>query len=181
LLLIARRYPQIFFKPLFSCAASNKELIIANYLRILITLSTYVPNILTSNAEMMSVALMGNLPNTGSADETSNPTWDQARLGHCVVMVELISRLRTLRKGAVSLFSLPLRESKLSHLTGCRARGACCIRYLAGISVGYLVGREGMLKRVLKCKYQPLNFVDRKGTLLSRFPNACSTPCFSMK
>jgi len=110
LLSTAKRYPQIFFRPLFSCAASNKELIIANYLRILITLSTYLPNILTSNAEMMSVALMGNLSNTGSIDETSDPTWEQARLGHCVVMVELISRLRTLRESAVGLFGLPWRE-----------------------------------------------------------------------
>lgn len=103
LLLVAKRYPQIFFKPLFLCAASNKELIIANYLRILVTLSTYMPNILTSNAEMISVALMGNLSNTGNGNETSNPTWGQARLGHCVIVVELISRLRTLRKSVVSL------------------------------------------------------------------------------
>ncbi|KAF9653663.1 hypothetical protein BDM02DRAFT_3135161 [Thelephora ganbajun] len=100
LLSTAKRYPQIFFKPLFLCAASNKELITASYLRTLVTLLTYLPNILTSNAEMMSVALMGNLSNTGSVDEASNLTWEQARLGHCVVMVELISCLRSLRKSA---------------------------------------------------------------------------------
>ena len=121
LLLIAKRYPQIFFKPLFLCATSNKELTIANYLRILFTLSTYVPNILTSNAEMMSVALMGNLSNSGSTDETSNPTWEQARLGHCVIVVELISRLRALRKkSAVGLLDLPLKGRELSDLTGFR-------------------------------------------------------------
>jgi len=144
----AKRYPQIFFRPLFSCAASNKELIIANYLRILITLSTYLPNILTSNAEMMSVALMGNLSSTGSIDETSNPTWEQARLGHCVVMVELISRLRTLRKSTVGLFYLPLEESNLSDLTGCRARRSCCVRHLAGISVSRPVRGKGIFKKV---------------------------------
>lgn len=111
MLLTAKRYPQVFFKPLFLCAASNKELIIANYLRILITLSTYLPNILTSNAEMMSVASMGNLSNTGSTEETNNPTWEQARLGHCVVMVELITRLRIVRKSAVGLFGLPLKRN----------------------------------------------------------------------
>jgi len=110
LLLIAKRYPQVFFKPLFLCAASNKELIIANYLRVLISLSTYLPNILTSNAEMMSVALMGNLSNTGSTDETTNPTWEQARLGHCVVMVELINRLRIVRKSTVGIFGLTLKK-----------------------------------------------------------------------
>lgn len=108
LLLIAKRYPQVFFKPLFLCAASNKELIIANYLRILITLSTYLPNILTSNAEMMSVALLGNLPITGTADEKNEPTWEQAKFGHCVVVMELICRLRALRKNAVGL-SCPIR------------------------------------------------------------------------
>jgi hypothetical protein len=111
LLSIAKRYPQVFFRPLFSCAASNREVIIANYLRILVTLSTYLPNILTSNAEMMSVALMGNLSNTGSTDEAKNPTWEQARLGHCVVVVELISRLKTLRKSTVSFFDMLANRS----------------------------------------------------------------------
>lgn len=106
LLLIAKRYPQVFFKPLFLCAASNKELIIANYLRILITLSTYLPNILTSNAEMISVALLGSLPNAGNTDEKREPVRERARLGHCVVVVELISRLRSLRKSAVGHFGL---------------------------------------------------------------------------
>lgn len=118
LLLIAKRYPQVFFKPLFLCAASNKELIIANYLRILVTLSTYLPNILTSNAEMMSVALLGNLPNTGSTDEKSEPTWEQARLGHSVVMVELINRLRALRKSTVSPFGALIERSNSSDLIG---------------------------------------------------------------
>ena len=146
LLMTAKRYPQVFFKPLFLCAASNKELIIANYLRILITLSTYLPNVLTSNAEMMSVALMGNLPNTRSTDEANNPTWEQARLGHCVVMVELISRLRTIRKSTVGLPVLPLKRSKLSNFAGyCPAR-ACCIRCFAGISVSHSVRGEGTLQ-----------------------------------
>ena len=146
LLLIAKRYPQIFFKPLFLCAASNKELVVANYLRILITLSIYVPNILTSNAEMMSVALMGNL-NAGGPDETSNPTWEQARLGYCVIMVELINRLRTLRKSAVSLLGLPLERSRLSGLIGRRARRPCYVCHLAGISVSCSLGREGTFRR----------------------------------
>lgn len=150
LLTIAKRYPQIFFKPLFLCAASNKELIIANYLRILITLSAYLPNILTSNAEMMSVALMGNLSNTRSGDETSNPAWEQARLGHCVVMVELMSRLRTLRKSTVSLLALPLRRSKLSNFIGCCAGRACCIRHFTGISVSYPARGEGTLQKSTK-------------------------------
>jgi len=115
LLSVAKRYPQVFFKPLFLCAASNKELTIANYLRILITLSTYLPNILTSNPEMMSVALMGNLSNTGSVDETIDPPWEQARLGHCVILLELISRMRTLRKSAVCLLGLPFRTNRLSN------------------------------------------------------------------
>jgi len=115
LLSIAKRYPQVFFKPLFLCAASNKELTITNYLRILITLSAYLPNILTSNAEMMSVALMGNLSNTGNVDETVDPTWEQARLGHCVILVELISRMRTLRKSAVCPLVLLSRGGKLSN------------------------------------------------------------------
>lgn len=143
LLLIAKRYPQVFFKPLFLCAASNKEVIIANYLRILITLSTYLPNILTSNAEMMSVVLLGNLSNTGSTDEKHEPTWGRARIGHCVVVVELISRLRALRKNAVRLFSPPVERSNSSDRIGYLVRKSRCIRHFIRISIGHPVGSEG--------------------------------------
>jgi len=179
LLSIAKQYPQILFKPLFLCAASNKELIIANYLRILMTISTYLPNILTSNAEMMSVALMGNLSNTGSIDETVDPTWEQARLGHCVILVELISRMRTLRKSAVCLLGPPFRRCKLSDLAGRFTRRTCCIRYLTGVSVGCPLGREGTSQKVTKI--QTPNPVNRREALLSRFPNAHFTVCFSMR
>ena len=153
LLSTAKRYPQVFFKPLFLCAASNKELIIANHLRVLITLSTYLPNILTSNAEMMSVALMGNLSNTGGIDETSNPTWEQARLGHCIVMVELINRLKTVRKSAVGFLGSSLERSKLSDLAARRARKSRCVRYLTGISASRPVGSKGMFR----AGYQSIN------------------------
>ena len=85
----------------------------------------------------MSVALMGNLPNTASTDETTSPTWEQARLGHCVIMVELINRLKALRKGAVSSLVLPSNKSGLSKFTGCCIGRAYRIRDLAGISASY--------------------------------------------
>lgn len=159
LLSTAKRYPQVFFKPLFSCAASNKELTIANYLRILITLSTYLPNILTSNAEMMSVALMGNLSNTGSVDETGNPTWEQARLGHCVVMVELISRLRALRKGAVGLFGLLTPRSDLTGLAECCIGRSNCVRHFTGLTIGYPAGSEGTFRKIIRCAFRSLSFL----------------------
>lgn len=165
----AKRYPQVFFKPLFLCAASNKEIIIANYLRILIILSTHLPNVLTSNAEMMSVALMGNLSNTNSTDETGNPTWEQARLGHCVVMVELINRLRTVRKSTVGLLVLPPKRSKLSNFTGRCAGRACCIRYLAGISISYPVGGEGTLQIACQSTTPAAEFCQQEKSTLVPF------------
>lgn len=60
-------------------------------------------------------------------------------------MVELISRLKTLRKGAVGLLGLLLRGNKLSNFTGYCAGGTHCLRYLTGISVSYSVGGEGMV------------------------------------
>lgn len=145
LLLIAKKYPQVFFKPLFLCAASNKELIIANHLRTLITLSAYLPNILTSNAEMISVVLLGNLSNTGSTDEKNKPTWEQTRIGHCVVVVELISRLRTLRKSGVSLLGILIKRSSSRHVAEYHVRRSCCIHCFTRISISYPFGSEGRL------------------------------------
>ena len=95
----------------------------------------------------MSVALMGNLSNAGSTDETGNPTWEQARLGHCVVVVELISRLRTLRKNVVGLFDPPVENCNLSDFTGCRVRRSRCVYHGTRITVSCSVGGEGMSQR----------------------------------
>ena len=68
-------------------------------------------------------------------------------------MMELISRLRTLRKSAVGILGLPLKKGRLSNFTGCYVGRACSIRYLTGISIGYSIGGEGTLRE----DYQSMN------------------------
>jgi hypothetical protein len=87
-------YPQIFYKPLFGCAASSKELTVQNYLAILSIISRFLPGFWTRDAEMVSVALMSDGTNKSSE---SKPTWGKARLGQSALLVELIDQAHLLR------------------------------------------------------------------------------------
>lgn len=88
---VAQTHPKAFFKPLFTCAASSKDLTIANQLCILNLLARYIPEFWIKDAEMVSVALMSEpAPNkSGSAPKP--------RLGQMVLLIELIDHLRTIR------------------------------------------------------------------------------------
>lgn len=85
----------MFFKPLFACAASNKDLSVVNQLCILLALSTHVPNMWTLDADMMSVALMATGKDMKKGGKSA--VWDQARLGPTVILLEVIGRLRSAR------------------------------------------------------------------------------------
>jgi hypothetical protein len=93
-------YPQIFYKPLFACAASSKELTVQNCLAVLTIISRFLPNFLTRDAEMLSVALMSE--GTTNKPSGAKPTWGKARLGQSALLVELISRVQALRITEVS-------------------------------------------------------------------------------
>ncbi|EJD06540.1 uncharacterized protein FOMMEDRAFT_165313 [Fomitiporia mediterranea MF3/22] len=100
---LAAMHPQIFYKPLFVCAASTKEETISRQLAVLITLAQFMPNFWTTDPEMVSVALMsdpgsGAVPGKGKAKEGRPPTWGKARLGQSVVLLELIGKLRIIRE-----------------------------------------------------------------------------------
>ena len=90
---ISQMYPQLFYKPLFACAASNKEPAVQNYLTVLTVIARYLPDFWTRDAEMISVALMsegGNKPTDVEADVT----WGRAKLGQSALLTELIARVR---------------------------------------------------------------------------------------
>ena len=100
---LAAMHPQIFYKPLFVCAASTKEETISRQLAVLIALAQFMPNFWTTDPEMVSVALMsdpgsGAAPGKGKAKEGQTPTWGKARLGQSVVLLELIGKLRVIRE-----------------------------------------------------------------------------------
>ncbi|RDB29723.1 hypothetical protein Hypma_014167 [Hypsizygus marmoreus] len=93
---IARLYPQIFYKPLFSCAASSKEFTVVNYLCVIVVVAKFLPDFWIRDAEMISVALMSDVGGSMTTAD-SGRTWPKARLGQCVVMLELIGRIQAAR------------------------------------------------------------------------------------
>ena len=60
-----------------------------------------MPNVWTTDAEMVGVALMGEACEVstakGKAKEGQLPTWGKARLGQSILLLELILRLRGIR------------------------------------------------------------------------------------
>jgi hypothetical protein len=92
-------YPQIFYKPLFACAASSKELTVQNYLAILTAISGFLPDFWTRDVEMLSVAIMSDGANKPSE---ATPTWGKARLGQSALLVELIGYIQALRNKEAS-------------------------------------------------------------------------------
>ena len=92
---ISHMYPQLFFKPLFACAASAKELTVQNYLSILTINARFLPDFWTRDPEMISVALMSEGSNK---PQGTVPTWGKARLGQCALLVELIACAQALHK-----------------------------------------------------------------------------------
>ena len=93
---VSRAHPKLFFKPLFTCAASSKDLTIANQLCILSVITRFMPDFWIRDAEMLSVALMSEPVSSKTASQggTSIRT---TRLGQMVLLVELIEQLRSVR------------------------------------------------------------------------------------
>ena len=61
-----------------------------------------MPNFWTTDAEMVSVALMsdpgGSGLGKGKAKEGQAPVWGKARLGQTVVLLELVRKLKSIRE-----------------------------------------------------------------------------------
>ncbi|CDO70971.1 hypothetical protein BN946_scf184830.g2 [Trametes cinnabarina] len=97
---IAATSPKAFFKPLFTCAASVKELTIANQLCGLYAIARFYPALWTHDAEMMSVALMIDPKATRAATRESGGavTKGKARFGQLILVVELIHHLKQVRQ-----------------------------------------------------------------------------------
>ncbi|TFK38037.1 hypothetical protein BDQ12DRAFT_735948 [Crucibulum laeve] len=96
---LSHLYPPLFYKPLFSCAASSKEFTVVNHLCTLAVHSKFVSDYWTRDAEMMSVALMSETGGEKAAFKTSfgGPPWGKARLGQSILLIELISHIQKIR------------------------------------------------------------------------------------
>ncbi|KAJ7441775.1 hypothetical protein B0H11DRAFT_2251834 [Mycena galericulata] len=94
---VSQLYPQVFYKPLFSCAASNKDFAVLNHLCAITAIARFLPDFWTRDAEMMSVALMSGAGKTSAAVDAA-PGWGTARLGQSVLLVEMIGRIQAVRR-----------------------------------------------------------------------------------
>ncbi|KAI0676337.1 hypothetical protein C8Q78DRAFT_1084712 [Trametes maxima] len=96
---VALASPKAFFKPIFTCAASMKDLTIANQLCALYAVARFYPPMWTHDPEMMSVALMTD-PTARSASISldGGPVRGKARYGQLALMVELIQHLKQVRQ-----------------------------------------------------------------------------------
>jgi len=95
---VAQSYPQIFYKPLFSCAASSKEFSVVNHLCVIVIVAKFLPDFWIRDAEMLSVALMSDVgTRKGSTSASRDKSWAEARLGQSVLMLELIGFIQAVR------------------------------------------------------------------------------------
>ncbi|KAI0763460.1 hypothetical protein BD413DRAFT_484122 [Trametes elegans] len=96
---VALSCPKAFFKPVFTCAASMKDLTIANQLCALHAISQFYSALWSHDPEMMSVALMTDPTARGASTSLGEPPIKgKARLGQLVLTVELILYLRHVKQ-----------------------------------------------------------------------------------
>ncbi|KAJ4490126.1 hypothetical protein J3R30DRAFT_3419267 [Lentinula aciculospora] len=101
---LSQSYPQIFYKPLFLCAASTREHVVVNHLCTLTVLARFMPDLWIKDAEMMSVAIMGDMGMKKEGLDTAKEmlgapkSWGTARLGQSVLIVELIAQIQNMRR-----------------------------------------------------------------------------------
>lgn len=95
---ISRMYPKLFYKPIFTCAASGKDLTIANHICVLSCLSHYLTDFWCRDADMMSVALMSDAAGAKPPTQPTGTVWGRERIGQSVLILELINHLRNVRQ-----------------------------------------------------------------------------------
>ena len=97
---VALSCPKAFFKPVFTCAASMKDLTIANQLCALHAISQFYPAMWSHDPEMMSIALMTDpkTARTATNEQDATTSKGKARYGQLVLVVELIQHLKQVRQ-----------------------------------------------------------------------------------
>lgn len=102
---ISRMHPQIFYKPLFTLAASSKDFAVANHLCSIVAIARWLPDFWVRDAEMIAVAVMSEV--SGGAKGRLQPAsslgltkreYGLASLGQSVILVEVIGQFQKARK-----------------------------------------------------------------------------------
>ncbi|CAG7849750.1 SubName: Full=Uncharacterized protein {ECO:0000313/EMBL:CCA73209.1} [Serendipita indica DSM 11827] len=130
---LSHHYPRIFFAPLFQCARSNNVSTVSTHLRTLVSIGRIFPALWTTDAEMMCIALMNEPGIAGSSAVSSAkgkgrdgdpPKWGTARLGQCVLFLEMIYFVRDLRLQREVSDSTSTPSDVVSYLLALEARVA---------------------------------------------------------
>lgn len=95
---ISRSYPKVFFKPIFTCAVSGKDLTLATQICVMNCLARYLADFWCRDAEMMSVALTSEPAGSKKPAPGEGPVWGKARVGQSILLLELIEFLRVVRR-----------------------------------------------------------------------------------
>lgn len=106
---LSRKWPPLFYKPLFACAASDKEVIVVNHLCTIQVHAKYVQDYWTRDPEMLCVALLSDIGLTDTSN--ANDKWAKSRLGQLVLLVELIGKIQKLRHEKENLSAVCVRYS----------------------------------------------------------------------
>ncbi|KAG8777776.1 hypothetical protein FRC15_011121 [Serendipita sp. 397] len=133
---LSQSYPRHFFGPLFACARSNNVSTITTHLQTITAIARYLPTFWIADSEMMCIALMseagvvgigGGVANAGAKGKGKvgePPKWGTARLGQCVLFLELIGMIRELGDGKrdTSKESTAFISQAVSFFTALEAR-----------------------------------------------------------
>ena len=98
---LAHNHPQLFYKPLFTCAATTKDHVVVDQLRIVVTLTWYTPHLLTHEVNMTTIMPVSNsrtILGKGKAKEDVPPPWAVVCPGQLAIILDLILRMEQLTK-----------------------------------------------------------------------------------
>lgn len=94
----SRAYPKLFFKPLFACAAANKDATVVRQLSVLGAITKFMPEFWMRDPDMMSVALMSDISGSKHPSDRESAMNAKPRIGQLVLAVELAERLQMVRQ-----------------------------------------------------------------------------------
>jgi hypothetical protein len=92
---VSRSYPKIFYKPLFLCAAANKDATVVQQMTILKAISKFMPDLWTRDSDMISVALTSSVQMSRSTSKGEHSS--QLRIGQLALTLEVAEQLRIAR------------------------------------------------------------------------------------
>ncbi|KIY73014.1 hypothetical protein CYLTODRAFT_366316 [Cylindrobasidium torrendii FP15055 ss-10] len=95
---LSLKYPKIFYKPLFFCAAATKEISLINHLCSVNSLAKFLPDFWIRDADMISVAIAREVGGDTGETGPGALNWGEARAGQSVLVISLIGKIQSLRR-----------------------------------------------------------------------------------